>query len=119
MMKDASLWLAFIPYSQYDGVRPWPYPGSDRPSALARLARLAGRPQFICGEASNAGDTERYLRETGSWDRGAFTIAGTGFRNHNDAWALRDIPERRAVRRWLEGVLASSRRPSSRTEIRC
>ncbi|MEP6670640.1 MAG: hypothetical protein ABJF10_15895 [Chthoniobacter sp.] len=102
----AALWRAFICYSQYDGARTtWPYPGADQASALARLQRLKGRPQFICGEASNANETERYLRETGSWDKGAFTIVGTGFRNHNDAWVLRPCAPRTRLREWLREVL--------------
>ena len=104
--ETARLWRAFICYSHYDGVRTrWPYPAADRASALGRLQRLGGRPQFICGEGANAADTERYLRETGSWERSAFTIAGTGFRNHNDAWILRPSPTRTRLRRWLEEVL--------------
>ena len=58
--ETARLWRAFVCYSQYDGVRSWPYPGSDRASALLRLRRLGGRPQFICGETTNADDTGRY-----------------------------------------------------------
>jgi hypothetical protein len=103
--ETAGIWRAFVCYSHYDGIRTWPYPGSDRPSALARLRRLGGRAQFICGEGTNAGETERYLRETGSWEAGAFTIAGTGFRNHNDAWVLRPSPPRVRLREWLEQVL--------------
>lgn len=102
----AALWRGFIGYSQYDGVRTtWPYPGADRASALVRLQRLKGRPQFICGEASNAAETERYLRETGSWDKGSFTVVGTGFRNHNDAWVLRPSEARTRLREWLREVL--------------
>jgi hypothetical protein len=113
----AGLWLAFIPYSHYDGViATWPYPGVDRASALERLKRLDGRPVFVCQEGSIE-STRSYIESTGI--QAPFTFQRIGFRNHNDAWALRDIPERRAVRRWLEGVLASSRRRSLRTEIRC
>jgi hypothetical protein len=104
--ETARLWRAFICYSQYDGVRTnWPYPGADRASALARLQRLAGRPQFICGEGTNADETERYLREAGSWEKGTFTIVGTGFRNHNDAWILRPSEPRARLRQWLTEVL--------------
>lgn len=104
--ETAGLWRAFVSYSQYDGARTiWPYPGADRDSALARLRRLGGRAQFICGEADNAEETERYLRETGSWDLGVFTIAGTGFRNHNDAWILRPSEPRTRLREWLAKVL--------------
>lgn len=46
--RVAGLWRAFVPYSHYDGIAAWPYPGSDRDSAGARLKRLAKRPQFIC-----------------------------------------------------------------------
>jgi len=102
----APLWRAFLCYSHYDGVRTaWPYPGADRASALARLARLAGRPQFICGEGQNAADTERYLREISVWEQGKFTALGTGFRNHNDAWILRPSPARTRLRAWLDEVL--------------
>ncbi len=102
----ARLWRAFICYSHYDGVRTgWPYPGADRASAAARLRRLGGRPQFICGEGANAAGTERYLRESGLSDAGKFTITGTGFRNHNDAWVLRPSPARIRLREWFAEVL--------------
>ncbi len=104
--ETAKLWRAFIPYSQYDGERTvWPYPGADRVAALGRLRRLAGRPQFICGEGHNAADTEKYLRDTGSWEKGAFTIVPTGFRNHNDAWILRPSEPRTRLREWWREVL--------------
>ncbi len=100
----AELWKAFIPYSHYDGVHVgWPYPGADRAAALKRLQRLGDRPQFICGEGGNAHLTARYLRETGV--KGEFTIRGTGFRNHNDAWVLRPSPVRKELREWLGKVM--------------
>jgi hypothetical protein len=99
----AGLWRAFIPYSHYDGViTTWPYAGADRASALERLARLRNRPVFICQERSVEA-TRAYLAGTGV--RAPFTYQAIGFRNHNDAWCLRDIPERRHVRRWLRGIL--------------
>jgi hypothetical protein len=104
--ETARLWRGFVCYSHYDGVlTTWPYPGADRASALTRLGRLGGRPQFICGEASGSAKTEQYLRETGSWEKGAFTVLGTGFRNHNDAWVLRPSAARTRLRGWLEEVL--------------
>ena len=104
--ETARLWRGFVCYSHYDGVRTnWPYPGADLASAQARLARLKGRPQFICGENTNAAETERYLRDTDSWDKGAFTIVGTGFRNHNDAWVLRPSEARTRLREWLRELL--------------
>ena len=99
----AKLWRAFIPYSHYDGVRRWGYPGSDKASAKKRLQRLGMRPQFICHEGTGVSATKQYLKETGI--AGNFTIHATGFRNHNDAWLLRPSPVRKTLRSWLETVL--------------
>jgi hypothetical protein len=100
--ETAKLWRAFICYSHYDGVRRWPYPDSDRASAFMRLARLGDRPQFICGEGANATETRAYLGSAA----GAFTFAGTGFRNHNDAWVLRPSHAREKLREWWKAVTA-------------
>lgn len=95
----APLWRGFFAYSHYDGVRPWPYPGSDRAAAQGRLQRLGSRPQFICGEGANAAETEKYLRPL--LPEAKLTFASTGFRNHNDAWVLRPSPAREQARQWL------------------
>jgi hypothetical protein len=94
----SSLWRGFICYSHYDGVRPWPYPDSDRSSALVRLRRLGRRPQFICHERS-VEDTRDYLAATGI--RGDFTMRALPYRNHNDAWVLRNVPLRQTLRDWV------------------
>ncbi len=95
----ASLWRAFICHSHYDGVRTtWPYRDADRASALARLQRLKGRPQFISHERS-VEVTRRHIDESGT--PGDFTFVDFPFRNHTDLWALRDCDLRRKVRRWL------------------
>lgn len=94
----AATWRAFFCYSHYDGERDWGYAGADRASALARLRRLKGRPQFICHE-QDVGLLERYVKSTGI--ESAFTFATVPFRNHNDQWILRDIPLRRDARAWL------------------
>ncbi len=99
----ASLWRGFICHSHYDGVRTWGYPESDRASAAVRLARLNGRPQFISQEGSSAG-TQAYLAE--ACPGGRFTFAALPYRNHTDAWTLRDIPARAALRRWLAEACA-------------
>lgn len=100
----AKLWRAFVPYSQYDGIKTgWPYPGADRASALKRLKRLRGRPQFICEEGEGVTRTEKYLR--GSGVRGDFVFRRTGFRNHSDAWVLRPSPARKELRAWLTRVV--------------
>ena len=96
----AKLWCGFVAYSHYDGVKRWPYPKSDEASAMMRLKRLAGRPQFICGE--NAGGleaTRKWLDSSGV--PGKYTVRVTGFRNHNDAWVLRPSEARTELRKWF------------------
>jgi hypothetical protein len=97
--RIARLWRAFICHSNYDGVRTiWPYTGADRESAMKRLQRLGGRPQFISQEISTEA-TRSYLESTGV--RAPFTFADFPFHNHTDQWALRDCELRQKVRAWL------------------
>lgn len=110
--RIAGLWRALFAHSHYDGVRPWPYAGSDRPSALQRLKRLRGRPQFISHEGS-VRDTRQYLEQANT--DGAFTFQALPYRNHTDTWVLRDIPERKALREWVQNVLR--RRPETRQDL--
>jgi len=98
----ASLWAGFICHSHYDGVRKWGYPGSDRASALKRLKRLGDRPQFVSHERS-VEETQDYLKAV--YPEGNFTFQALDFNNHTDTWVLRDIPERKAVRKWFNRVL--------------
>jgi hypothetical protein len=99
----AKLWCGFLCHSHYDGVKEgWPYPAADRASALTRLHRLAGRPQFISHEGSIT-ETETWLHSTGI--PGRWTFAPLPFRNHSDAWTLRDIPLRQQARAWLHKVI--------------
>lgn len=103
----APLWRAFFCHSHFDGVRPWPYPGSDGPAALLRLARLAGRPVWISHEL-DVEPTRRFLDEGGVLAEappGAVTLVPIPFANHSPAWVLRDIPERARAREWLRGVV--------------
>lgn len=99
----AKLWCGFIAYSHYDGVRRWPYPDSDRETAMKRLRRIGDRPQLICHETSQSGAglsaTRRFIESSGI--DGDFTFLETGFVNHNDAWLLRPGRAREAARRWL------------------
>jgi hypothetical protein len=96
----APLWRAFIAHSHYDGVNTnWPYAGADRVSALARLKRLNGRPQFITHEGSTAA-TEAWLQSISV--TAPFTFETVPFRNHSDQWVLRDLPARRKLRAWLQ-----------------
>jgi hypothetical protein len=101
----ASLWCGFFCHSHYDGVREgWPFPGADRASAMVRLQRLRGRPQWISQEKGGVVETEKYLRGTGV--AGDFTFVPMPFDNHTDQWVLRDLPERTQAREWLRKVLA-------------
>ena len=83
-------------------MRSWGYVGDDRASALERLKRLRGRPQFISHEGSTK-ETRDYLEQTGV--QGRFTFVDLPFRNHTDRWVLRDIPERERLRRWLKEII--------------
>ena len=103
----AKLWRAFIAYSHYDGIAPWPYPQSERKAALERLERLGTRQQFICHEITesklNLAATKRMLNATSK--KKQFTFAETGFRNHDDAWLLRPSSARKKLRQWLESEI--------------
>lgn len=101
----AGLWKAAVCFSHYDGVRPWPFPGSDAASALSRLQRLGKKPQFIVSESPVSGpaqieETRSYLTKTGL--PGNWTFSTTGFKNHNDRWVLRPSPVRTEIREWLK-----------------
>ncbi|MBL8177045.1 MAG: alpha/beta fold hydrolase [Bryobacterales bacterium] len=98
----ATLWRGFVACSHYDGVRAWPYEGSDPESARRRLQRLNGRPVFVCHEGSIEA-TRQYVKASGV--KAPFTFVPIPFRNHNDAWTLRDLPERRRLREWLKDTV--------------
>lgn len=99
----ARLWRGFVAHSHYDGSEHWL--GCDPASALRRLRRLNGRPQFISHEESVA-RTQNYLEQTGV--AGDFTFVALPFKNHTDQWVLRDIPERRMLREWVRRVLRTT-----------
>ena len=94
----ASLWCGFFCHSHYDGVRPWPYAGSDPAAAMERLRRLAGRPQWISHEL-DVGPARQFIEASG--ERGAFEFVPIPYPNHSASWVLRDIPERAKARDWL------------------
>jgi len=81
----SSLWRAFVYHSHYEGVRPWPYPGSDRQSARTRLRRLGNRQQFISHEAS-VEETRTYLNE--AYPTGSFAFHALPFDDHTDTWVI-------------------------------
>lgn len=99
----AKLWRGFICHSHYDGVRAWPYPGSDRASAAERLARLGHRPQFISHEDSVEA-TRAYLATVAT--DGNFTFVPIAGISHTDTWVLDDLPERSKLREWFKQYTA-------------
>ncbi len=103
--ETSRLWRGFVCYSHFDGVRRWNWSGTDKESAAARLKRLAGRAQFVCGEAANAEDTRLFLERNRLLGLGEFTFCSTGFRNHDDAWILRPSEARTRLREWFRQVV--------------
>jgi hypothetical protein len=101
----APLWRGFFCHSHYDGVRPWPYPESDQVSAVKRLSRLKGRPQWISHELEVA-PIDSYLQKNRI--NGLFTLVPIPFPNHSSSWMLRDIPERRQAREWLQNTIGAT-----------
>jgi hypothetical protein len=110
----SSLWRGFICHSHYDGVREWGYPRDNRNSAAERLRRLKSRPQFISHEGS-VEETRIYLGKACA--EGNFTFQAVPYRNHTDSWVLRDIPERNALRKWLDNVLEGKVRRNIEIEV--
>lgn len=98
----ADLWCGMICHSHYDGVRRWRYQGQDRDSAMIRLKRLGDTPQFICNER-NVAAAKKYVEETGV--EGNFTFVTLPFQNHTDRWVLKDYPQRRRLRAWVDQIV--------------
>ncbi len=111
----AQLWKGFVCFSHYDGVRSWPMPSSDAESARRRLQRLGSRPQWILSESGTGGQGQ--LAQTraflGNPSGEPFHLMETGFVNHDDDWALRPSPTRKAVREGLQQLLGLPPRDES------
>lgn len=97
----APLWRAFFCHSHYDGVKAWPYAESDEAAALQRLRRLGGREQWISHEGS-VEPTRQFIERSGV--QAPLTFVAIPYANHSAAWVLRDLPERRKARDWLDRV---------------
>ena len=76
--------------------------GADCGSALGGFKRLNGLPQLISQQRSPEG-TRTYLQQTGI--KASFTFQTLNHRSHCDDWVLRDLPERKQLRTWLQSVL--------------
>ena len=101
----AKLWAGFIPFSHYDGVINWNYPGSDKKSAIKRISRLRGRPQLILSESSSNNQLTRdFLESLDGIDTSKLIYKESGFRNHSDEWILRPSKARAFARHWLKSV---------------
>jgi len=92
----------------------WPYPYSDRQSALHRLSRLQGRPVLVCGQHATAVREEfliQYLdlAEFTFLDipvRSIFNIPeGPYLHSHTDLWMHRPSSHRDHVRKWIQKVI--------------
>ena len=109
----SKLWCGFICHSHYDD-RVWAGPKETKTQAarLKRLSRLGKRPQFISHERHEDGKNGKdlikarkaYLNKHDP--TGDFTFLTMSFPQHNVEWVLKDIPERRIVRQWLNNVVA-------------
>jgi hypothetical protein len=110
----AALWTAVMTHDHFDGERTWPYPDSDRLSALARLKRLNGRPVLICGLAASS-TRDDFLKN--HLDLAQFSFLdvpvadlfdipeGRIIHPHTDLWMCRDSPQRKTVRQWVHAAL--------------
>ncbi len=110
----ARLWKAVITHDHFDGVKQWPYPDSDRQSALHRLSRLQGRPVLVCGQRATAVRKEflaEYLKlaDFTFLDvpvHSIFTIPeGPYLHSHTDLWMHRPSSYRNHVRKWVQKVI--------------
>jgi len=102
----AALWRGLIACSHFDGVTPWPYPGSDAESAQQRLRRLKGRPVLFCHEQTPPPAPDLFHSTCEFIRRSALDMQWTAlplpFYNHNNTWLLRDSPERRRAVEWFQ-----------------
>lgn len=125
----AKLWCGFACHDHYDGVSEWRNTdwGSPlryyRASARRRLGRIGGRPVLIT--SNGYGKSIRGYLDTQPLARG-FTLLDVdttaslerspslkACHPHTDRWLLVDSPARVAAWRWIDGVLARSRKAPS------
>ena len=110
----AGLWKAIVTHDHFDGVKQWPYPQSDRESAIHRLSRLQGRPVLVCGQRATTVRND-FLGD--HLDLATFTFLdipihsmfnipeGPYLHSHTDLWMHRPSIYRDAVRNWVQKIL--------------
>lgn len=102
----AGFWKGFFAHDHFDGQRQWGYPEDDRESALARLARLKGRPVLASGIGND------FLRENPELADFTFLEVpvddifdipeGKVIHTHTDLWMHRESEYRERARAWLK-----------------
>lgn len=106
----AALWKGMFTHDHFDGQRTWPYPESDRASALKRLARLKGRPVLISGATANAVREDYLIHHLGLADFTFLDVRvseifdipeGIYLHPHTDLWMHRASAYRDRARDWL------------------
>jgi len=113
----AKLWKGIFTHDHFDGQKNWNYPGSDRESALKRLARLKGRPVLVGGQhASSVRDD--FLKD--HLELAQFTFLdvptneiykipdGPVIHPHTDLWMHRESKYREQARAWLQSAMNDS-----------
>jgi hypothetical protein len=102
----ASFWRGMITHDHFDGDRTWGYPESDRQSALARLARLKGRPVLACGAGTDFLSDHPDLAEVTTLRPPVATMfeipEGKVVHPHTDLWMHRESKYREEARQWLD-----------------
>jgi len=112
----APLWKGFFAHDHFDGEQEWEYPESDRVSALARLARLNGRPVLVSGtHAIQVKVRDHYLNAHLGLARFTFLDVptdrifaipeGNVVDAHTDLWMHRESVYRKQARSWMASVL--------------
>jgi len=98
----AKLWRGMICHSHYDDGR---WKGTDVAGANERVKRLGRIPQLISNEIPvvEKEKIETYVKS--AFPEGDFTFINLPFSEHTETWVLRDSPERRLVREWIQQKL--------------
>lgn len=111
----ASLWKGVFTHDHFDGAKSWNYPHSDRESAIARLARLQGRPVLVCGtNATRVRDT--FLNDHSALAKFSYLNVPTAeifdipegpvVHQHTDLWMHKPSVAREAARTWIRDVIS-------------